>query len=446
MKYLFSLTLYRLITLILSPVLYLALIIRSKNQPAYRLRIAERFGFYKQPLKQNGIVIHGASVGEVIALNAFINKTIAQFPQLPITITTFTPTGSEQVQKHFSQQLANGAIQHCYLPLDNVLSNALFLRKLKPQAMVFMETELWPSLIAQCAKRRIKLLLINGRLSPNSVKSYRKVAWLITPTLRHFSKILTQSQPNQDNFIQLGANKNSNNEHSQYLRCELAGNLKYDIHINQSTIDKQQQLQAYLPQPRDVWVIASTHQGDEALAINTFEQLRLQFPQLLLAIIPRHPERFDSVAYLCEQQGLQVARRSKYQQVSHQHQVWLIDTLGELLAATSLANVVTMGGSFSDIGGHNPLEPALFKKPVVVGSDMHNFTEVAQQLQDANGLVQLAPSTDFAQSVDQLTAAVSELLASPQKQQELGNNAYKVVLQNQGASDKSLAALVALLT
>jgi 3-deoxy-D-manno-octulosonic-acid transferase len=406
----------------------LALLIRSKKSPQYRQRIFERLGFLPKSFKKNGIIVHAASVGEVIALQNLINKLITTYDNIPITITTFTPTGSAQVKKLFQDK-----VQHCYLPIDSIFCSWLFLRKLQPKTMVFMETELWPSIIGQCAKNKIKLLLVNGRLSTKSVRSYKKVHWLFTPTINHFDQILTQSQIDCEHFIKLGANPQ---------KCRSSGNLKFDISVNTSLKEKQNELKDFIQGDRQLWVVASTHQVDESIILSSFTKLLKKIPQLLLVIVPRHPERFNEVAQLCSKQGFLMSRRSKNETVSPQTQIWLLDTLGELLPTCALATVVSIGGSFSDLGGHNPLEAALFKKPLVVGADMNSFYEVMQQLTDAGGIVQLPNHQNIE---EQLYTNIGRILMDEQLQFTLGNNAYRVVQENQGASDKSILTLQTLM-
>ena len=433
MRYQFSLMLYRLVFLCLLPIIWLLLLLRSIKQKAYRQRLSERFGLLPRHLQSGGIIVHAASVGEVIALKSFITQLLEAKPKEVITVTTFTPTGSEQVKNLFGDR-----VQHCYLPLDSTFCVAAFLNKLKPQAMVFMETELWPNLIAQSRDQGIKLLLINGRLSKKSMNSYRKLAWLITPTINSFDKVLCQSQVNYDNFITMGCDTH---------RCKISGNVKFDISVNQTVKDKQQELVRFVEGERLIWVVASTHKGDEKIAFDVFALLLETFPQLLLIIVPRHPERFNDVAALCNEQGYSIIRRSTQEKVTSDKQVWLLDTLGELLPTCALASVVTMGGSFSDIGGHNPLEPALFKKPIVVGPDMSNFVEVMQQLIAEKGIVQIADKAGLnnINIAEDLSQAIKAILLSAETQQALGESAHRVVTQNQGASQRTLKQLLKLL-
>jgi 3-deoxy-D-manno-octulosonic-acid transferase len=427
----FALLIYRIILLLLLPIILLALLCRSTTNRYYRQRLSERLGFIPKPYIKNGIIVHAASVGEVIALTPLIEQLLQTYPELPITLTTFTPTGSAQVKKQFSSR-----VQHCFLPLDILPCTQLFLTRLQPKLMIFMETELWPNLINQCASKQIKLLLINGRLSANSMKNYKKISPLITPTLNHFDKILCQSQDNLANFLQLGAHND---------RCSVSGNLKFDISINTNILDKQAQLTTLLPEHRQLWLVASTHQGDEEIALDAFKQIKVLFPTLLLVLVPRHPERFNAVEKLCYGYDFTLVKRSKNIPVESQD-IWLLDTLGELMAAYSLADIVTMGGSFSHIGGHNPLEPALFKKPIVVGDDMSNFTDVLQQLKQLQGIVQLPVNQTSAEKSSQLAKIIINLLQDTPKAELLGQQAHQVVINNQGASDHTLSQIQELMS
>jgi 3-deoxy-D-manno-octulosonic-acid transferase len=268
------------------------------------------------------------------------------------------------------------------------------------------------------------------------MKNYQKINSIIKPTLNRFDKILCQSHENLSNFIQLGAKTEL---------CKMPGNLKFDISINASTRDKQAKLAELLPTHRQLWLVASTHQGDEDIALIAFKAIKKLYPQLLLVIVPRHPERFNSVAKLCTSQGYSLAKRSENTMVTEQD-IWLLDTLGELMAAYALADIVTMGGSFSYIGGHNPLEPALFKKPIIVGNDMSNFTEILTQLQQNQGVVQLLTASENATQDQQLAQAVINLLKDNKAAALLGSQAHQVVLNNQGASGHALAQVQELLT
>ncbi|MEW6999020.1 lipid IV(A) 3-deoxy-D-manno-octulosonic acid transferase [Colwelliaceae bacterium BS250] len=420
-----SLRLYQLCILLLTPVLILVFLVRSINHKEYRQRISERFGWISSGLKSGGIVVHAASVGEVIAAKPFVEKLIAEYPNTAITVTTFTPTGSAQVIKSFQNR-----VQHCYLPLDISFCVHLFFKFLKPQALILMETELWPTLIQRCHKSNVKLLLINGRLSAKSLKSYQKLTWLITPALNKFDAILCQSSDNADHFITLGA---------EPKLVSSSGNLKYDISVTDDMQEKITELQQYISSDRKVIVVGSTHEGEELQMLSAYKELKAEYPELLMVLVPRHPERFNAVAQLCESQGLNVIKRSDQSELTNATDVWLIDTLGELFACYALSDICVVAGSFSGVGGHNPLEAALFAKPIVVGTNMANFKDVNAKLKAANGIVQLDDNATLGREL-------MAIFANETKQQELGQQALSVVIANQGATNTSVKLLQQLLS
>lgn len=433
MKYFLALFIYRLLLLLLSPLLVIVLFLRSRSNTAYRQRLAERFGFIKQNFQTHGIIIHAASVGEVLALKRLVEKLLQQSPNMPITFTTFTPTGSEQVAKLFGDR-----VQHCYLPLDICFSTWLFLQKLKPKMIIFMETEIWPNLVAQAKNKKIKMLIINGRISSASINQYKKLRWLIAPCLNRLDNILSQSSDNNKNFIEIGANSNI---------CQLSGNIKYDMEHSTGLTVKQQELSALLPDNKKLWVVASTHAGDEDIALTAYTALLNTYPDLLLVIVPRHPERFSEAYALATKYGFITEKRSTKLKVDNEQQVWIVDSLGELMALYSLADIVTMGGSFSAVQGHNPLEPAWFKKPIIVGPNMANFSDIMSQMLATNALIQLSQSkpNNIENNAHLLTEAMSNILNDGEYAASLGNNAYHVVMNNQGAVNKTLTTINRLL-
>lgn len=424
---------YRILLMLLAPIILVLLLWRSTSNKAYRSRLLERFGLLTGTFKKHGIIIHAASVGEVFALKNLVEKLLIQYPKTPITFTTFTPTGSEQVSKLFGDR-----VQHCYLPLDFMFATALFLKTLQPKQIIFMETELWPNLVRQAKNKNIKLLLINGRLSASSMKSYGKVSALISPCIQQFDYILTQSEENQQNFLALGAN---------VQQCEVSGNLKYDMSMNDNTVKITEVLSSYLPTNKKIWVMASTHQGDEELALASYKDLRKKHSELLLVIVPRHPERFSLVADLATKEGFITQKRSSNTNVDKNCEVWVLDSLGELMALYGLADFITIGGSFSNIGGHNPLEPAWFKKPIIVGPKMHNFNDIMSQMLNNNALVQLNDTENIS---IQLTHVLTKWLADGVKNKEetqlLGEKAYQVVKNNEGAVEVTLHKIISLFT
>lgn len=329
MKAFISLFLYRILWFVLLPIALLLLLLRSKTQAAYRKRLSERLGFAPKSFKQRGIMLHAASVGEIMALRPFIDALLSRYPEIPLTVTTFTPTGSEQVTSLYGDR-----VQHCYLPLDNILTHTLFFARLKPQLCLFMETEIWPSMLVQLKRKGTKLMLINGRLTEKSIGPYNKLSGIFSPAIAAFDVIETQSQFAKEHFIALGANPDT---------TECIGNLKYDLSVSEKVVSKTKELGRLLGEREHVWMVASTHPGDEAIALHVLQQLKQKLPSVLLVLVPRHPERFSNVANLCVQAGFATVKRSENTNVVAEHDVWLIDSLGELMALFPHADVVTMG-------------------------------------------------------------------------------------------------------
>jgi 3-deoxy-D-manno-octulosonic-acid transferase len=336
-------------------------------------------------------------------------------------VTSFTPAGSQQVQ-----QLWGARVQHCYLPLDNPIAGALFFRRLKPIAVVFMETELWPNLIAQANARHIPLLLVNARLSQKSVRAYQKFAGLMAPAVQRFSCILAQSHEDCARFIAVGADP---------AQCRMGGNLKYDIQPSLSTLATRDVLRP-LVTGRKVWVIGSSHQDEELLLLDVACELCERIPALLIVWAPRHRERFTAVAEQLQARGMSIAKRSIQQVPGPQTPVWLLDTFGELQAFYAIADVCTVAGSFGQAGGHNPLEPALFNVATTVGPNMQNAAAITAELLAAQGLFQHG-HVEAQVLVDEIAA----LLLQPQTAEQLGINAGCVVSVNQGATSQAVEQL-----
>ncbi len=418
-----ALNLYKLATNLSLPLLVAGFVWRSKSQTDYRQRLNERLGFIGQT-QPGGIIIHAASVGEVIALKPFIEMTLAHFTDTPITITTFTPTGSARVTDTFGER-----VQHYYLPIDAPCTVKKFLKKLKPKVLVLMETELWPTLIDQCHKHDIKTMLINGRISQRSFPRYQKVTSLIAPTLEKLDSIMTQSDGDAERFIALGAPK---------AQVNCTGNLKYDIEIPDQSSALNAELRMVALQ-RKTWVIGSSHADEEALFLACFKQLQNQIDNLILIIAPRHPERVKHLVELADSMGLSVIKRSEQTRPSKNDDIWLIDTMGELLNFYQIADVCTVAGSFGATGGHNPIEAAMFKKPIIIGNNMDNFQEITTELLNAEGIVQLQENM-----IEILSDEVSRLFSEEQAAKALGEKAYSVIEANQGATRTAFKKLISL--
>ncbi|KQB51678.1 3-deoxy-D-manno-octulosonic acid transferase [Pseudomonas endophytica] len=420
-------TLYTLLFHLGLPLVAIRLWLRARKAPAYAKRIGERFALNLPVMQPGGIWVHAVSVGESIAAAPMIRALLKRYPQLPITVTCMTPTGSDRIRALFAEE---PRIQHCYLPYDLPWAAARFLSRVRPKLAVIMETELWPNQSHQCAKRGIPVALANARLSARSAKGYARFAKLTRPMLEEMSLIAAQTETEAERFRQLGARPDC---------VEVTGSIKFDLTIDPQLLINARELRAqWQTLERPVWIAASTHEGEDAVVLAAHRQLLASYPNALLILVPRHPERFNSVFELCQSQGFETLRRSTATPVNAQTQVLLGDTMGELLFLYALADSAFVGGSLVANGGHNLLEPAALSKPVLSGPHLFNFLEIAAMLRDAGALAEV----DDAQSLAQ---AVRRLIELPQDAQRMAQAGLNVMLANQGALQRLLDGLGRLL-
>ncbi|MFG0722843.1 lipid IV(A) 3-deoxy-D-manno-octulosonic acid transferase [Pseudomonas sp. GLN_6] len=403
---------------------------RAWQAPAYAKRIGERFAFGLPPLKPGGIWLHAVSVGESIAAAPLVRELLARYPQLPITITCMTPTGSERIQAMFGGAEYAGRVQHCYLPYDLPWAAARFLDQVQPRLAVIMETELWPNHIHQCAKRGIPVVLANGRLSERSARGYARFANLTAPMLAELDLLAVQTALEAERFRSLGARPEC---------VEVTGSIKFDLSIDPALLTRAAALrEQWQATQRPVWIAASTHAGEDEIVLAAHRELLTHNPDALLILVPRHPERFNAVFELSQRQGFSARRRSTDEALLMSDQVLLGDTMGELLFLYALADIAFVGGSLVANGGHNLLEPAALGKPVLSGPHLFNFLEIAAQLRAAGALSEVADANGLAQRVAQLWREPETALAM--------RDAGQAVMQaNQGALARLLAGLGRLL-
>ena len=420
-------TLYTLLFHLGLPLVAIRLWLRARKAPAYARRIGERFALNLPVMQPGGIWVHAVSVGESIAAAPMIRELLKRYPQLPITVTCMTPTGSERIQALFANE---PRIQHCYLPYDLPWAAARFLDRVKPRLGVIMETELWPNHIHQCAKRGIPVALANARLSARSAKGYARFAGLTRPMLEEMSLIAVQTEAEAERFRLLGA-------HPECV--EVTGSIKFDLSIDPQLLIKARALrEQWQAQERPVWIAASTHEGEDEIVLSAHRQLLASYPNGLLILVPRHPERFNSVFQLCQREGFATVRRSSGEPVAAQTQVLLGDTMGELLFLYALADSAFVGGSLVPNGGHNLLEPAALAKPVLSGPHLFNFLEIAAKLREAAALEEV-------EDAQGLALAVQRLFELPQDAQRMAEAGLKVMQLNQGALQRLLDGLARLM-
>jgi 3-deoxy-D-manno-octulosonic-acid transferase len=417
--------LYTLLLHLALPLIALRLALRARKAPAYARRIRERFSFGLPPLQTGGIWVHAVSVGESIAAAPMIRTLQARHPELPITVTCMTPTGSERIQALFGN-----SVQHCYLPYDLPWAAARFLNRVKPRLAVVMETELWPNHIHQCAKRGIPVALANARLSERSARGYARFGKLTAPMLAELSLIAVQTQAEAQRFLALGARPEC---------VDVTGSIKYDLKIDAELPQRAAELRRqWQTEQRPVWIAASTHAGEDEIILAAHRQLLKTRTDTLLILVPRHPERFEAVHELCLNQGLTTRRRSTGQDVQAGDQVLLGDTMGELLFLYALADIAFVGGSLVANGGHNLLEPAALGKPVLSGPHLFNFLEIATQLREAGALSEV-------ENAEQLTGRLATLLDAPTEMARMSQAGLAVLKANQGALQRLLTGLQRLL-
>ena len=420
--------LYTLLFHVALPLILLRLAWRAWRAPAYARRVGERFALGLAPLQPDGIWLHAVSVGESIAAAPLVRELLARYPQLPITITCMTPTGSERIRALFPAEQYAGRIQHCYLPYDLPWTAARFLRQLRPRLAVIMETELWPNFIAACERRAIPVVLANARLSERSARGYARFARLTAPMLARLQLIAVQSAAEAQRFLQLGARPEA---------VQVTGSIKFDLQVDAQLLARATACRADWG-ARPVWIAASTHAGEDEIALAAHRQLLARWPQALLILVPRHPERFSSVYELCQRQGFATCRRSAGAQPQATDALLLGDTMGELLFLYALADVALVGGSLVANGGHNLLEPAALGKPVLSGPHLFNFQEISSQLREAGALREV-------QDADSLAREVAQLWQSRDDWQAMSEAGLAVLRGNQGALARLLGGIQRLL-
>ncbi|ANH96281.1 3-deoxy-D-manno-octulosonic acid transferase [Pseudomonas koreensis] len=416
-------TLYTALFYLGLPLVAIRLWLRSRKAPAYAKRIGERFSYGMPSLQPGGIWVHAVSVGESIAAAPMIRALLQRYPQLPITVTCMTPTGSERIQALFAGE---PRIQHCYLPYDLPCAAARFLDRAQPKLAVIMETELWPNHIHQCAKRGIPVALANGRLSERSARGYGRLRKLTAPMLAEMSLFAVQTEAEARRFRDLGARAET---------VEVTGSIKFDLTIDPQLLQRANELRGqWQALERPVWIAASTHEGEDEVVLDAHRRLLANYPNALLILVPRHPERFNAVFELCQREGFATVRRSTGANVEANTSVLLGDTMGELLFLYALADSAFVGGSLVPNGGHNLLEPAALAKPVLSGPHLFNFLDIAAQLREAGALAEV-------DDAEGLAIEVQRLFELPRDAQRMAEAGLAVMRRNQGALQRLLDGL-----
>lgn len=412
LRHLYSTGLY-----LLTP-LYLAYLYwRGRRAPAYRDRWTERLGFYDIEVKNGPIWIHAVSVGEAQAALPMIQKLKERFPNHPVLVTTTTPTGSTRIKESLGDE-----VMHVYAPYDVPCAVGRFLKAMKPSIAIFMETEIWPNIIHACNEAEIPVVLANARMSQGSANGYAKLGSFMRHVMSQINLVAAQSQDDAARLIGLGAKLDA---------VHVTGSVKFDMHLPASIKEQGEVLRRDWGVNRSIWIAASTRQGEDEQILDAFAQVCHARPEALLVLVPRHPERFDSVAALCEKRGYKIQRRSEHKPCNDEIDIYLGDTMGDLTLFYAAADVAFIGGSLVPTGGQNPIEAAALGLPVIMGPSLYNFSEVTRMLREREALTIVDDS-------EQLAATVLDYLRDSTLRGKRGENAYAVVQRNRGAMERLL--------
>ncbi len=411
------LTLYRILWWVFLPVIVLLRLFKDWRSPLGVRHFSSRFGMQK--IASSDLLIHAVSLGEVRAVTPLVKRLLTDYPTLRILFTATTLTGSEQIQRSFVKELTAGQLTHTYLPLDFGPSIRTFLHRAKPKSILIMETEIWPNLFKQAEKAQIPVAIISACLSDRSYRRFRKIPKTARFLLQNVD-VLAQTDEDVLRFETLGV--------KSAIRM---GNIKYDMTISPEVIEISDLLFETYGARMHRWICASTHDEEEEIVMDAFIELKKSAPDLQLLIAPRHPERFHTVQSLLTEYAdahdfkVDVRSGKSIENLDPAADIWLLDSLGELLVFYAFSDIVTVGGSFVPIGGHNILEPAYFGKPIIVGPHMEENEETLRLFLDNAAIVQ----TD----AEQLAQSVLKFYNDQKAATEFGNAAKRTMLNNQGA-------------
>ncbi|MGO9317867.1 MAG: 3-deoxy-D-manno-octulosonic acid transferase [Terracidiphilus sp.] len=409
---------------------------RMATTHKYREGLLERLGLVTSSLRKqitgvssvrSLIWVHAVSVGEVLAVSRLVKTLDVALPDYLIAISTTTRTGQALARERF------GASRVFYCPLDLPWAVRSYLNALQPRLFILAETEFWPNLLSGCYRRKIPVAVVNARISDRSWPRYRRLRWLWFPFLSRLSRVLAQSQTDAERLKAIGCLP---------VCVTVAGNLKFDVRVSGET-DVTRQLKKLSHDLRLI-VAGSTLEGEETALLEAWPRLLQADPQLAMVLAPRHPERFAAVATLLEKSGVAWVKRSNLRSAPegslkplNPGQIVLLDTIGELASVYSLATVAFVGGSLVPAGGHNPLEPAQFGIPIVMGPHFANFRAITENL--------LAHQVLRISTTDALAATLIGLLQDPEAAKAMGNRARQIFEQQAGATGRCAEAIIELL-
>lgn len=403
--------LYRILIGLFTPLVLLKIRRFKKDYANYRTK--EAFGFWS-PVEAD-LWVHCASVGEVLAVRPLVTQWQEKFPSHRLLITTMTPTGAEQVAKTFP------FAEHRYLPMDWRSSVKRALKKLSCKHLLIVETELWPNLMQLAKQRGLRIDVLNARLSERSFRRYQKFSVISRPLFALPDCFLAHAQADAVRFEELGAKK-----------VLVTGSIKFDLAVPPEVFQANWRSQLG---HRFVWVGGSTHQGEDEMLLRIHKALQQKYPDALLVLVPRHPERFEAVKALAIQSFERVALRSQTPLDQwDKFDVVIGDSMGELMYYYQASDMAFVGGSLIKRGGHNPIEPALLGKAILVGPYTFNFLDITEQLLQVNGAIRCQDET-------QLEKVVIDLAGQSSQRFRLGQSALRFAEKNQGAVTRVLSEI-----
>lgn len=419
--------LYFVVIHIAAPIVWVMTALRGFSDRSYWARLPERLGYTKLQFPARPIWIHAASVGEVQAATPLIRYLLIKHASRPLLITTITPTGAARVHSLFgagSNLEAQLQARHAFLPYDTPLAVRRFLKRVNPYCLIIMETELWPTLLSVCAQKKLPVVLASARISSRTAMRYAALRPLFAASLMQ---------------VHVGAQTAIDAERLQTLgvppsNLQVTGNLKFDIEIATEVSQAGKAFRVSHSADRPVWIAGSTHEGEEQQVLAAHHGVLKSFPDALLLIAPRHPQRFQNVATLLRSQNISFVTRSSASPLSSGHTVLLVDTLGELTQFYAASDIAFVGGSLVPVGGHNLLEPAALSLPVLSGPYTFNAPDIAQHLSDGTAL-------RYVYSADELAGVVIELFGDPAQRIKQGSAGLAVVQESKGALLKLVALI-----
>jgi 3-deoxy-D-manno-octulosonic-acid transferase len=405
--------LYTFVLWLLLPYIFLRLLWRSRKQPEYLHHIAERFGLYSMRSTKPVIWLHAVSVGETRATQSLVTRLHANYPGYQILITHSTPTG-----RAASEQIYGDSILRAYLPYDYPFAVSRFLRHFRPQLGILMETEIWFNLIRACHLHGTPLLLLNARMSEKSALGYARFARLTLGALGKISAVAAQTAEDAARLTRLGAKNVS-----------VMGNLKFDIEPPPAMLHLGRQLRERFGKSRKIFLAASTREGEEVLLLDALQNIHVS--DLLLVIVPRHPQRFTEVSNLIAKRSIAFQLRSGNCDVQTETKIVLGDSMGEMFAYYAAADLAFIGGSLMPYGGQNLIEACAVSTPVLVGPHMYNFAEATRLAVSAGAAIQISDAAELA-------AEVQRLFQEPALLHVMHQHCAEFIESNRGATEKAL--------